>query len=157
MGGPQVNIMQLLLAGEGDLIMGYDFQALSGVEKGLPVVAVATSFQHDLRCLMARPDVKIAARVSDRGESIERALSIPEADIIWLDEFDRLWCTEADVRRLRDAGRTVHAVSPDLHGGTFQQARRRWLDFIQWGVDGICTDYPAALDSLLRTFQREAA
>jgi NitT/TauT family transport system substrate-binding protein len=68
MGGPQVNIMQLLLAGEGDLIMGYDFQVLSGVEKGLPVVAVATSFQHDLRCLMARPDVKSLADL--KGKTI---------------------------------------------------------------------------------------
>jgi glycerophosphoryl diester phosphodiesterase len=102
-------------------------------------------------------DVRLAARVSDRGESIDRALAIPEADIIWLDEFDAPWSTEADIRRLHDAGRIVHAVSPDLHGGSFQQARKRWLDFIQWGVDGICTDYPAALDSLLRTCEREAA
>jgi NitT/TauT family transport system substrate-binding protein len=43
MGGPQINGMQLLTAGQADLIMGYDFQVMSGVEKGLPVVTVATS------------------------------------------------------------------------------------------------------------------
>ena len=34
MGGPQVNNMQLLLAGQTDFIMSYDFAALSGIEKG---------------------------------------------------------------------------------------------------------------------------
>src|SRR5262245_31620466 len=37
MGGPQVNGLQLLLAGEGDIMMGYDFQVLSSVSKGIPV------------------------------------------------------------------------------------------------------------------------
>ena len=38
MGGPQVNGMQLLLGGEADIIMGYDFQVLNGVSKGLPII-----------------------------------------------------------------------------------------------------------------------
>jgi len=103
------------------------------------------------------PAVALAARVSDRGETIERALGIPEASVIWLDEFDRPWATERDVRRLKDAGRVVHAVSPDLHKHSFEATRARWLDFIRWGVDGICTDYPAALDRLLKAVVRETA
>jgi glycerophosphoryl diester phosphodiesterase len=90
-------------------------------------------------------DVRLAARVSDRGEPIERALGIESADVIWLDEFDRQWATARDVRRLRNAGRTIYAVSPDLHGYPLDVARRRWEDFIAWGVHGICTDYPVAL------------
>ena len=43
---------------------------------------------------------------------------------IWLDEFDGPWCTEPDVRRLKDAGRSVYAVSPDLHGSPPQRAAR---------------------------------
>jgi hypothetical protein len=38
MGGPQVNGMQLLLAGEADVMMGYDFQVLNSISKGLPVI-----------------------------------------------------------------------------------------------------------------------
>jgi hypothetical protein len=101
--------------------------------------------------------VRIAARVSDRGESIDRALSIDAASIIWLDEFTGPHFTEADVRQLQRAGRQVHAVSPDLHGATCETSRARWMDFIDWGVDGICTDYPAALDRLLRTLSKEQA
>jgi glycerophosphoryl diester phosphodiesterase len=94
-------------------------------------------------------DIRIAARVSDRGESIERALSIRPASIVWLDEFDRAWATERDVRRLKQAGRIVHAVSPDLHGHSLDRSRARWAQFNAWGVDGICTDYPVELREYL--------
>jgi NitT/TauT family transport system substrate-binding protein len=58
MGGPQVNGMQLLLGGEADVIMGYDFQVLSGISKGLPVTTIAASFQKDLQGMMTHADVK---------------------------------------------------------------------------------------------------
>ena len=58
MGGPQVNGMQLLLGGEADVMMGYDFQVLSGVAKGLPVTTIAASFQKDLQGMMTHDDVK---------------------------------------------------------------------------------------------------
>ena len=89
--------------------------------------------------------VRLAARVSDRGEPLDRALAIEPASIIWLDEFDGPWCTEAHVRRLKDAGRAVYAVSPEVHGFSVDHARARWVRWIDWGVDGICTDYPARL------------
>lgn len=57
MGGPQVNGMQLLLAGETDLIMGYDLQVLKMLEQRLPVVTVATSFQFDLQGIMTHEQV----------------------------------------------------------------------------------------------------
>jgi NitT/TauT family transport system substrate-binding protein len=57
MGGPQVNGSQLLLAGETDLMMGYDIQVLKGREQNLPLVTVASSFQFDLQGLMAHDDV----------------------------------------------------------------------------------------------------
>src|ERR1700746_964506 len=52
MGGPPVNAMQLLLAGETDVMMGYDFQVLKMLEQGLPVTTIATSFQYDLQGMM---------------------------------------------------------------------------------------------------------
>ena len=66
MGGPQVNGMQLLSAGQADLIIGYDFQVLSGVEKGLPVVTVAASFQKDLQGMLTHGDVKSLADLKTR-------------------------------------------------------------------------------------------
>jgi NitT/TauT family transport system substrate-binding protein len=65
MGGPQVNGMQLLLGGEADVIMGYDFQVLSGVSKGLPVITIGTSFQKDLQGMMTHADVKDLGDLKD--------------------------------------------------------------------------------------------
>jgi NitT/TauT family transport system substrate-binding protein len=58
MGGPQVNGMQLMMAGQAEMHMGYDFQVLKSLEQGLTPVTVATSFQHDLQGLMTHEDVK---------------------------------------------------------------------------------------------------
>jgi glycerophosphoryl diester phosphodiesterase len=100
--------------------------------------------------------VALAARVSDRNEPVDGALADIQAAVVWLDEFDGPWCSESDVRRLKAAGKTVYAVSPDLHGGTLAQAQRRWTDFFNWNVDGICTDYPADLQAALERLERNS-
>jgi NitT/TauT family transport system substrate-binding protein len=66
MGGPQVNGMQLLLAGETDIMMGYDLQVLKALEQGLPVITVATSFQFDLQGMMTHTDVASLADLKDK-------------------------------------------------------------------------------------------
>jgi glycerophosphoryl diester phosphodiesterase len=97
----------------------------------------------------ADPGVRLAARVSDRGEAIERALAIDVADVIWLDEFDSLWATDRDVARLKAAGKAVYAISPEIHGFPQSAMLTRWKQFAAWGVDGVCTDYPALASGLL--------
>lgn len=61
MGGPQVNGLQLLTGGDGDLTMGYDIQTLTAIEHGLPVTTVGAAFQFDLAGIMTHPDVKSLA------------------------------------------------------------------------------------------------
>ncbi len=58
MGGPQVNGLQLLLAGEADVLLGYDFQTINAVAQGLPVVAIGASFQKDLQGILTHADVQ---------------------------------------------------------------------------------------------------
>jgi len=101
-------------------------------------------------------DVRLAARVSDRGEPVDRALGIESAQVIWLDEFDRLWATEFDVRRMKAAGKTVYAISPEIHGFSLDEMRRRWRDFSRWGIDGICTDHSADLSREIPAGLQEA-
>jgi NitT/TauT family transport system substrate-binding protein len=57
MGGPQINVVQLLLAGQADLVMGYDLQTIKAIEQGLPVITVAATFQKDPAVLIAHPGV----------------------------------------------------------------------------------------------------
>ena len=66
MGGPQVNGMQLLAAGQADAVMGYDIAVLKGREQGVNAVTVAASFQKDLQGLMTHDDVKSLAGLKDK-------------------------------------------------------------------------------------------
>lgn len=56
-GGPQVNNVQLLLAGEADFIQGKDVTVLSSVAKGIPLLSVAACYQSELLGLMTHPDI----------------------------------------------------------------------------------------------------
>ena len=57
-GGPQVNGIQLLLAGQADFVMNYDFAVLQGVERGFPLVTVGAPFQFDMQGVLTHDDVK---------------------------------------------------------------------------------------------------
>lgn len=55
-GGPQVNNRALMLAGKIDYNMGGNLlEAFSAVQEGIPVVAVAASFQKEPQVLLAHP------------------------------------------------------------------------------------------------------
>ena len=57
MGGPQVNGMQLLAAGQTDCFMGYDAQTIKAWENGINAVTVAAAFQKDPQVLIGHPGV----------------------------------------------------------------------------------------------------
>lgn len=58
MGGPQVNIIQLMAAGQADCVMGSsDLQMIQIREGGVPVVNVAAAMQKDPQVLIAHDDV----------------------------------------------------------------------------------------------------
>jgi NitT/TauT family transport system substrate-binding protein len=66
MGGPQVNGMQILAAGQADAIMGYDIAVMKGREQGVEAVTVAASFQKDLQGMMTHDDVASLAGLKDK-------------------------------------------------------------------------------------------
>jgi NitT/TauT family transport system substrate-binding protein len=73
MGGPQVNVVQLLLAGQADLVMGYDLQTIKLIEQNLPVVTVGATFQKDPAVIIAHPDVKTMTDLKTRTLLIGQA------------------------------------------------------------------------------------
>jgi NitT/TauT family transport system substrate-binding protein len=83
MGGPQVNIMQMLGAGQTDCIMGSsDLQIMVARSNGLPVVTLAASFQKDPQVLIAHEDVK---KFEDmKGKTILIASSARQGYWLWL-------------------------------------------------------------------------
>lgn len=110
----------------------FDFELLEPGQPG--------SSQRKLRSLPGGDKTRLASRISDRNESLEQCLGIP-TEVVWADEFDRLWLTEEVIRTLRDAGRRIYVISPELHGFSTEDRLRRWADFKSWGVDGLCTDF----------------
>jgi NitT/TauT family transport system substrate-binding protein len=57
MGGPQVNGLQLLAAGQLDVVMADALQVLSAAEQRVPVVAIAATFQKNPTVIIAHPGV----------------------------------------------------------------------------------------------------
>lgn len=66
MGGPQINLPQLLAAGQADCVMGSsDAEVLFARERGIPMTTVAAFFQKDPQGIVARPEVKDLADLKD--------------------------------------------------------------------------------------------
>jgi glycerophosphoryl diester phosphodiesterase len=95
------------------------------------------------------PNLEVAIRVSDRKETLERAIS-SKSTVVWLDEFDKFWVSAESVHTLNQAGKTIYAVAPDLHGYSAQVSMNRCREFIEWGITGICTDYPIMLKNICK-------
>ena len=70
MGGPQVNGLQLLVANQIDLFMGYDIQSIKVLEQNLPVVTVAATFQKDPTVIVSHPGVKSLADLKGKPMAI---------------------------------------------------------------------------------------
>ncbi|MFN3733495.1 ABC transporter substrate-binding protein [Comamonas testosteroni] len=83
MGGPQVNITQMMAAGQADCVMGSsDLQMVQMREGGVPVTTVAAVFQKDPQVLIAHEDVK---RFEDlKGKTILIAASAQRGYWPWL-------------------------------------------------------------------------
>jgi glycerophosphoryl diester phosphodiesterase len=110
----------------------FDFELLEPKTPG--------SSQRQIQKLSGGEKISMAARLSDRGESLAQCLAIP-ASVVWADEFDSLWLARDEVEAVHAAGRKFFAISPELHG--FDEAARlkRWQQFKNWQIDGLCTDY----------------
>lgn len=57
-GGPQLNGLQIMAAGQADCMMSTDFAMLIARNTGVPVVTVASVFQKDPQVLVAHEDVR---------------------------------------------------------------------------------------------------
>jgi hypothetical protein len=131
--GYEADLIELQRSGQlGGRSFYFDFELLEPGSAG--------AAQRKLRALPGGKEARIAARLSDRGEPLDQCLGIP-ADVVWADEFDRLWLTREHVEAVHAAGREFFAISPELHGFSEEDRQKRWNDFKEWGIDGLCTDF----------------
>lgn len=67
MGGPQVNITQMMAAGQADCVMGSsDLQMIQMREGGVPVKTIASSFQKEVQVLIAHEGVTSFEQLKDK-------------------------------------------------------------------------------------------
>jgi glycerophosphoryl diester phosphodiesterase len=131
--GYEAALIELMNSGQlGQRSFFFDFELLEPKSPG--------AAQRKIRNLPDGGRVRMASRLSDRRETMAQCLSIP-AEVVWADEFDALWLTEAEVAQVKAAGRLFYVISPEIHGFDHQAMLRRWQNFKSWQVDGICTDY----------------
>jgi glycerophosphoryl diester phosphodiesterase len=107
------------------------------------------------------PNIRIAFSVGEERYSntiyLWEDLLLEDFDIVWWDE----WTKEAiynkeNFEKIKKEGKEIYVISPELHKDHAHPAskdpskiRGLWEKLISWGVDGICTDYPHELDSML--------
>jgi NitT/TauT family transport system substrate-binding protein len=72
-GGPQVNGLQLLAAGQLDVVMGDALQVISAVEQGVPLTAIAATFQKNPAAIIAHPGVGALADLKGKPIAIGAA------------------------------------------------------------------------------------
>lgn len=131
--------------------------AINIKETGHEAAAVALlsqypkAFVFDMELCGADPEayreLPRAVRISDRID--ERNADKFDAGIVWLDEFQQ-WVEESDIRAIKKRGKLIYWVSPELHEPVpSPELEARWQQMVDWGVDGICTDYPQRLEAWL--------
>ncbi len=131
--GYEAELIALQKSGDlGKKSFYFDFELLEPKSPG-----TAQCRLHDLP---GGKQTAIASRLSDRGEPMAQCLSIP-AQVVWADEFDTLWLRRDAVEQIHAAGRKFYAISPELHGFSEADRLKRWQQFKEWGIDGLCTDY----------------
>lgn len=83
----------------------------------------------------------------------------PHYDIVWAAEYRKLYSPEF-IGEAKSLGKAYYAMSPDVHIPLGHPLAREgyentWKDLVEWGVDGICTDYPEKLAEFCRTISRQ--
>ena len=73
MGGPQVNGLQLLAAGQLDVAMADGLQVLNAIEQQVPLVAIAATFQKNPTVLIAQPGTAKIEQLKGRPIAIASA------------------------------------------------------------------------------------
>tara|TARA_B100001109_G_scaffold188167_2_gene154841 strand:+ start:69215 stop:70243 length:1029 start_codon:yes stop_codon:yes gene_type:complete len=84
MGGPQVNGMQLLAAGKVDFLMGVPMTTVHAVAEGIPVVAVAATFQKDPAVVIAHSGIKSLAEIGNKQLDFYMSPSANTSYFPWL-------------------------------------------------------------------------
>jgi len=79
-------------------------------------------------------------------------------NIVWWDEWSNGLYNQINADSIREMNKLIYAISPELHlsehhpqSKNLEDIKKIWKELVALKVDGICTDYPRELGSLLNT------
>ena len=73
------------------------------------------------------------------------------AKIFWCDEVQEKWYSKQIIKELHDDGKILYAVSQELViDSNFSEIVKDWNRLIEFGFDGICTNFPKQLYEFLQ-------
>jgi NitT/TauT family transport system substrate-binding protein len=109
MGGPQVNGLQLLAAGQLDVVMADALQVVSAVEQSVPLTAIAATFQKNPTAIIAHPGVAKLQELKGKPIAIGAASKRPSG------------LAQATVRFTDDRSGRMHSASSPSRGSALSQ------------------------------------
>lgn len=139
------------------------------------VASLIARFALQQRCFVFDVSLRGVRRVKQLDPSLRVGVSVAErkytstvypwgtvkgcaqAEIVWWDEWRGGLFTAKNFQKLKNEGKIVYAVSPELHrahqhpkGKDLSVIRAVWSDLLEWGVHGICTDFPTELQQWVK-------
>ena len=108
--------------------------------------------------------IPLVKAIKEKKPSLKTALHLPEdsqidcfdlADIVWVDETTKVWCTPELVNTLHSIKKKVVVMSPEfVPNSIFSEEKELcWEKWVGMGVDAICTDHPLELIKVIKEKQ----
>lgn len=100
-------------------------------------------------CAKKFPTIKTAIHVSKKDFRREILLN---TNIVWIDEPEGEWVTKDFIDEMHDLNKICFIISPEVINpkSSYELVEKRWKEWIKMDMDGICTDIPKKLYSLLK-------
>ncbi len=92
------------------------------------------------------PQLKVGLYLPQSSERFsEEFFKENDFDFVWADE-QRGWFSKEMVQLAHTSSKEIYAISPEILN---EKDEQRWKELIEFGFDGICTDLPKELKSII--------
>jgi len=109
------------------------------------------------RCRQAFPGLRTALHLRSLSDC-EKARTVT-SNALWLDEETAPWITKSVLFKIKSGSAGIYIVSPEVWGSPLDRSNIEglWQRWAHWGVDGICSDWPDHLQTVINVKVKERA
>jgi hypothetical protein len=127
-----------------------EFKIVSELQK------ILKEYSLEQKCFLFMDDVKyqqLRKRISDNIEvaTYMNKKNYSESKIIWCDELKEKWFNKKLISEFQKKEKELIAISPELISSVdMNQMKEKWEDLVEFGFNGICTNYPIELKKWIK-------